>query len=190
MARAQQVAKLEGEDAAVPQCAARDIGRGGSLVRLFLKARNFADGLFRFRYDVPELGARVGRLNAHQGQVGGVRPAGQRGHLAHGGKVAVIHIRVNRADDNRLFRPDILHIGQVGAGEHDRREGIPPAGFDTDCHLAAELVLDRADLPLAGGHHNVGGGVGRFDLAVDPLHHTLLAAVRRFEQRHKLFGAD
>ena len=188
MGAAQHIPQLVGKNAAVPQRSAGNILGGCLCVRLFLEGLDRTDRTGAFRDDIPILLAGVGGFDTHQRQAG-VSFRSQTGEFFQRLKIVVVHIGVHRADDGGLLRRDPLHVAQIGAGQGDGGEGIPAAGLHADAHRVAQLVVDGADLGLAGGNGHVGAAVDLGDLAVDTLDHRLVA-VAGLENFDELFGAD
>ena len=185
----QHIAQLVGKHAAVPQRPLGDVSLCRFGVRLFLKGCNIAHGAAVFGDNIAVFFAGVGRLNAHQHQVGFAF-----GSLLTQGfqclKVVILHIGVHRADHHRLLRVHALHIGQIGRCQRNGGEGIAAARFHRNAHFLPQLVVDGGNLGLAGGNGHSCPFVYLFDLAVHPLHHGFIASVRALENFNELLGTD
>ena len=108
----QQISQLKCKDSCIPQCALSQILLSSSDIRLFLELFNFADVFAAFRNDIAILLARISRLNAHQRQVC-VALFSQFLQSFNCFVVCIVHIRINRADNNCLIRSDIQFIVKI-----------------------------------------------------------------------------
>ena len=185
----QDIAQLEGENAAVPQGALGDVLGGHILGGLLLEHGYLAQVVLAGGDDVAVFLAGIGRLDAHQDQVG----AADSGAVPQGFQsleVIIFHVGVHRANDNRFFLAYTLHVLQVGSGQGDGREGIPAAGLHADAHILAQLVVDGRNLGLGSGDGDGGIGVYRLDLAVNPLDHGFQFTLLIVEDLDELFGTN
>ena len=184
----QHVAQFIGKHTAVPERTLGNVLFGGGGVGLLFKRFDRADGVGTLRDNVAVLFARVGRLNAHQGEVRVPLP-GQLGQGSQRGEIVIVDIGVYRADDDSLIKVDALDVVQVGCRQCDGREGITAARLDADAHRIVQLVVNGRYLRLAGGNRHAGVGVDLLDLAVDALDHRLVP-VGGLEDFDELLGTN
>ena len=189
MGPVQHIAELIGKNAAVPQSAPGDILSRHCRRRLFLKGVHLGDGLGGFRDDVAVFFAGIGRLDAHEHQIG--LPLVCLGAKAlQRLKVVVIHIGVHRAHHHGFILGHTHHVHQVGSGQGNGREGVPPAGLYGDAHILPQLVVDQRHLGLGGGNGHPRLGIRLFDLAENPLDHGLIGSLFVPEYFDKLLGPN
>ena len=184
----QHVAQFVGKHTAVPERTLGNVLFGGGGVGLLFKRFDRADGVGTLRDNVAVLFARVGRFNAHQGEVRVPLP-GQLGQGFQRGEIVIVDIGVYRADDDSLIKADALDVVQVGCRQCDGWEGITAARLDADAHRIVQLVVNGRYLRLAGGNRHAGVGVDLLDLAVDALDHRLVP-VGGLEDFDELLGTN
>ena len=183
------IAQLIGKHTTVPQGPLGNVACSHVCRGLFFEGLDTGHMVPAFRDDIAVLLAGIGGLNAHKHQIG-LSPICLGGQLLQSLKIAVLHVRVYRANHHRLLWRNVQHIHQIGRGQCNGREGVPAAGLHADAHILPQLIVDGGDLGLAGSNGHRGIRIHLFDLPVDPLDHGLIAAVLFFEELNKLFGTD
>ena len=187
MSLVQQIAKFECKDACIPQCTLCQILLGSFHIRLFLELLDLADVFAAFRDNVTILFAGISRFNAHQGQICSTLLC-QFLQVFDGFVISVIHIGVNRADNNSFIFCHTQFVVQIGSSQCDGREGITAAGLYTNRCFFTQLILDSTCLRFAGCNSNLCISIYRGDLAVDTLHHRLILVII-LKQLDKLLAA-
>ena len=189
MGAVQHIAQLEGEHAAVPESALCNVVLCHFLRGLFLEHGHLADLLFADGDDVAVFLAGVGRLNAHQNQIGAA-DGGTVAQCFQRLKVVVFHIGVYRADNHGFFLANALHVLQVSRCQSDRRKSIPAARLHADAHFLAQLIVDSRNLRFGSSNGDGCIRIDRLDLTVNTLHHGFQFAVFPMEDLDELLGTD
>ena len=128
MGPVQHIAELIGKDAAVPQSSPGDILSRHCRRGLFLEGIHPGDGLGGLRDDVAVFFTGIGGLDAHKHQIG-LSLVRLGAKALQRLKVVVIHIGVHRAHHHGFILGHTHHVHQIGSGQGDGREGVPPAGL-------------------------------------------------------------
>ena len=176
MSLVQQIAKFKCKDACIPQCALCQILLGSFHIRLFLEFFNLTDIFAAFRDNVAVLFTWIGRLDAHQCQISTALLCKFLQSLDCL-VIGVIHIGIDRADNNSFILCHAHFIVQIGSSQCDSREGITAAGFYTNRCLFAQLILDSTCLRFAGCNGNLGICIYRGDLTIDTLQHRFVFVI-------------
>ena len=187
MSLVQQIAKFKCKDACIPQCALCQILLGSFHIRLFLEFFDLADIFATFGDNVTIFLARISRFNAHQGQISTTLFC----KFLQGFDclvISVIHIGVDRADNNSFIFCHTQFVVQIGSSQCDGREGITAARLYTNRSLLPQLILDSTCLRLTGCNGNLCISVYCGDLAVNALHHRLILIIV-LKQLDKLLAA-
>ena len=141
----QHITELIGKNAAVPQRPLVNVLLGDNGIWFFLERPDLGDGRVGSGQDISIFFGWVGRLDAHQHQIG--FPFIRLGSkIFQGDKIAVIHIWVNRADDYAFLRADPCFVHQVSTGQRNGREGVPSARFHRNHNLSLELIKNGRQL--------------------------------------------
>ena len=189
MGATEDVFQLVGKHTAIPQRALGDVSLRRFHIRLFPEGFHLRGLVGGFRNDIAVFFRGVGRLDAHEHQIGFPLIRLRRQPL-QGFKVILIHIGVHGTHHHGFLRGYSHHIHKVSRRQGDCRKGIPTAGLHGDANVVPQLVPDGGNLGLCRGNGHGGVCVHRLNLPVHPLHHGLIVPGFGFEKLDKLLGAD
>ena len=184
----QKIRELKRKNSRVPESAPFDIVLCSLKVRLFPEFSHHGDLVLRLRNDIAVFFGRIGRLDSHQREARASLCRIVR-ELFQFFKIGIIHVRVDRAHDDRLLPAHMQPVMEKCRCQSNRRKSVPPHRLDADGHVLAQLVPDRRDLRLCGRNRHTCIRVRLADLPVYALHHRLITPVRQTEQLNKLLRA-
>lgn len=182
-------AEPEREHAAVPEGPLGDELPRSPRVGLLGEALDASGpALTRRGHDVAVLAAGVGRLHAHEDELGEFRLDGLV-ELDDAVVVRLVRVAVDGHDDHGVALAGTLLEREIRAREHDGRGGVAALGLEHQRVAALHLAADGLLLAGAGCDGYVDVGVDASDLAEDALDHGDVVAVRIAQDLEELLGA-
>ena len=141
--------------------------------------------LLVLRQDVAILLTWIGRFNPHQHQF---RHScfHELCQLMHGGKIAVLHVWIDRTDSNGFVFIDALHIMQVCADECNRRKRITATRLNADIDCLTKLIPQHRDLRLRCRNRDLCTGNRMTYLSADTLRHRVPRPVTLLKEGNEL----